>query len=106
MGFTLILTTYTGEQLEVKGKILVEVKYGRQVQQLLLYVVKRNGPSLTGRKWLHHIKLNWQSLKMVSLPDTKGQIIDWEKQIEALLQTHKNVFVEDLGQMKTLEATL
>ena len=75
MSSTLILTTYTGEQLEVAGQILVEVKYGRQVQQLPLYVVKGNGPSLMGRNWLHHIKLNWQSLKMASLPDTKQQTI-------------------------------
>ena len=95
MSSTLILTTYTGEQLEVAGQILVEVKNGRQDQQLPLYVVKGNGPSLMGRNWLHHIKLNWQSLKMASLPDTKGQTIDWEKQIEALLQTQKNVFVEE-----------
>ena len=86
---TLILTTYTGEQLEVAGQILVEVKYGRQVKQLPLYVVKGNGPSLMGRNWLQHIKLNWQSLKMASLTNTKGQTIDWQKQVEALLQTHK-----------------
>jgi len=46
---TLILTAYTGEQLEVAGQILVEVKYGRQVQQLPLYVVKGSGPSLMDR---------------------------------------------------------
>ena len=40
---------------------------------------------------------------MASLP---GQTIDWQKQIIALLQTHKNVFVEELGQMNTFETTL
>ena len=49
MSSTLILTTYTGEQLEVAGQILVEFKYGRQVQQLPLYVVKGSGPSLMDR---------------------------------------------------------
>ena len=106
MPSTLILTTYTGEQLEVAGQLMVEVRYGRQVEQLPLYVVKGKGPSLMGRNWLHHIKLNWQSLKLASLPDTKAPSIDWQKQIEALLQTYKNVFVEELGQMKTFEATL
>ena len=85
---------------------MVEVRYGRQVEQLPLYVVKGKGPSLMGRNWLHHIKLNWQSLKMASLPDTKAPTIDWQKQIEALMQTYKNVFVEELGQMKTFEAIL
>jgi len=37
---------------------------------------------------------------MASLP---GQNIDWQKQIKALLQTHKD---EELGQMNTFKATL
>ena len=68
MDCTLNLTTYTGELLEVAGQILVEVKHGRQVKQLPLYVVKGNGPSLMGRNWLQQIKLNWQSLNMASVP--------------------------------------
>ena len=103
---TLTLTTYTGELLEVAGQILVEVKHGRQVKQLPLYVVKGNGPSLMGRNRLQHIKLNWQSLNMASVPDSKTQKVNWQKQIESLLQTHKNVFIDELGQMKTFEATL
>ena len=58
MNCTLTLTTYRGELLEVVGQILVEVKHGRQVKQLPLYVVKGNGPSLMVRNWLQHIKLN------------------------------------------------
>ena len=59
-----------------------------------------------GRNWLQQIKLNWQSLNMASVPVSKVQNNDWQKQIESLLQTHKNVFVDELGQMKTFEATL
>ena len=106
MSCTLTLTTYTSELLEVAGQILVEVKHGRQVKQLPLYVVKGNGPSLMGRNWLQHIKLNWQSLNIASVPDSKTQNINWQKQIESLIQTHKNVFVDELCQMKTFEATL
>ena len=43
---------------------------------------------------------------MASVPYSKAQNTDWQKQIESLLQTHKNVFVEELGQMKIFEATL
>ncbi len=106
MHWILTLTTYTGELLEVGGQILAEVKHGRQAKQLPLYVVKGNGPSLMGRNWLQQIKLNWQSLNMDSVPDSKVHDTDWQKQIELLLQTHKNVFVDELGQMKTFEATL
>ena len=58
-----------------------------------------------GRNWLQHIKLNWQSLNIASVPDSKTQNINWQKQIESLLQTHKNDFVDELGQMKIFEAT-
>ena len=61
---SLILTTYSGEQLQVAGQMLVHVKYGKQQAQLPLYVVKGNGPSLMGRDWLQKLDyigeaLNW-----------------------------------------------
>ena len=43
---SLILTTYLGEQLQVAGQMLVDVKYGKQQAQLPLYVVKGNGQVL------------------------------------------------------------
>ena len=37
--------------------MLVNVKYGRQQNQLPVYVVKGNGPSLLGRNWLQKITI-------------------------------------------------
>ena len=56
------LKTYTGETLQVKGKINVHVQYEGQEEALSLLVVAGAGPSLLGRDWLHKIKLNWRSL--------------------------------------------
>ena len=39
---SLVLTTYSGEQLQVAGQMLVNVKYGRQHNQLPVYVIKGN----------------------------------------------------------------
>ena len=64
-------------------------------QQLLLHAVKGSGPTLLGWIWLHHIKLNWQSLKMASL---SGKTVDSEKHTDT-----QNVFVEELGQTKSLK---
>ena len=47
------LTTYTGELLEVIGKVEVEVSYDKQSARVPLHVLKGNGPSLMGRNWLH-----------------------------------------------------
>ena len=121
---TLLLTTYSGERLKVAGQISVEVKYGRQMKQLPLYVVIGNGPSLMGRDWLQQIRLNWQSLKLASTTDAKQIRLNWQslklasttdakvlssnsqEKIEAILQTYQKVFTDRLGQMNTFEATL
>ena len=39
-----------------------EVKYGNYVGQQRLYVVRGNGLTLLGRKWLLSIRLDWQNL--------------------------------------------
>ena len=54
---TLVLTTYTGEQMVVVGRMQVEVNYGETNKLLFLYVVEGQGPSLMGREWLNEIKI-------------------------------------------------
>ena len=72
-------------------------------------MVKGDGPSLLGRNWLTEITLNWKSLKLMSITGTQATPepqMSYEKQMEALLQTHKAVFQEGLGEINTFEATL
>ena len=61
----------------------------KSTKTLPLYVVKGDGPSLLGRNWLMEIK----------------PPLSYEEQIEALLQEHKVVFQEGLGQISKFEAT-
>ena len=106
---SVILTTYTGEKISVLGKLIVDVKYGKQHKQLPLYVVDGNGPSLMGRNWLPEINLNWKSLKLVSTASMQASPkpqISFKQQMEALLENHKAVFEEGLGKISTFEATL
>ena len=56
------LTTYTGEAIEILGEIEVTVQYKGQEKKLNLLVVTGEGPSLLGRDWLTHIKLDWSQL--------------------------------------------
>ena len=59
------LTTYTGEKLEVKGNIQVQVQYQGQRKTLPLLIVAGAGPTLLGRNWLQHIKLDWRALNSI-----------------------------------------
>ena len=91
------LHTYTGEQLHVEGTIVVSVRYHQQVRQLELLVVKGTGPSLMGRDWLHHIRLDWHRLHSIQ---TQPQAL------ESILQKYKEVFKEELGEIKRFQANL
>ena len=52
------LKTYTGESLPVVGEVVVSVKHDKQAKDLVLTIVGGDGPSLLGRDWLKHLKLN------------------------------------------------
>ena len=98
---SLILTTYSDEQLKIAGQMLVSMKYGKQQHQLPVYVVNDNGPSLMGRNWLPKITLNWKSLNLASVPDsqtTRSPRDNWKQKVEAMVDAHKNVFKEGLGE--------
>ena len=60
----LVLRTYTDEWMEVMGMLNMQVQYVEQKKKLVL-AVGCNGPSLPGRKWLKHIKLDWSSIVAV-----------------------------------------
>ena len=51
---------YTGEVLQILGeaKVTCIVNYGEQTQQLVVYVVRGNGPNLLGRDWLSSLKVS------------------------------------------------
>ena len=95
-----ILTTYTGEQIPIAGKILVNVQYKEQNKDLYLYVVERDGPCLMGRDWLTSIILDW---KQIGLLNT---MVNSSKTLNNLLDQYQEVFTEGSGPMNTFEASL
>ena len=88
------LRTYTGERIEVLGKIDVEVAIRSQTAQLSLLVVKGSGPSLLGVDWLEKLKLDWNKLHLV-----RGQT-----ELQSLLEKHSAVFEDRLGCIKDIKA--
>ena len=52
MSTTVKLKIYSGEVLAVKGSMTVHIHYGSQEANLLISVVKDDGPNLLGHDWL------------------------------------------------------
>ena len=61
------LCTYSGEPIEVLGSLTVTVKYLNQESEEPLLVVKGTGPTLLGRNWMEHIRLDWPQINLVQL---------------------------------------
>ena len=59
---TVNIQTYTGEKLEVLGKIAVQLVHKGQEGQGTMLVVKGDGPSLIGRDWLGKMRLDWEEI--------------------------------------------
>ena len=81
------LRTYSGENLQVAGQIKVNVQYGADWAVLPLVVLYGDGPSLFGRDWLQHFRLDWPQLCKVTRCT----------ELDAILARHSAVFQEGLG---------
>lgn len=95
---SLLLKTYSGEQLQVKGEVDVQVRYERQTQVLSLAIVAGSGPSLLGRDWLQNIQLDWREVKAVA-HNAVGSL-------GYLLDKYGDLFDEEVGTIKGFKAKL
>ena len=94
----IILQMYTSDQLSTLGKCLVTAKYQNQKKNMEIYVVKGKGPTLLGRDWLQHFKLDWARITQVSIAQNL--------KVERLCDQYKEVFSERVGEMKYHKAKL
>ena len=92
---TVRLQSYSGEPISVVGSIEVAVEYQEQSAELPLVIVEGNGPTLLGRNWLKHIRLDWQGIHRLSQPS-----------LNSLLQKHETVFQEGLGTLQGHEVAI
>ena len=93
------LRTYMDEAMPVLGELAVDVTYQGNTYALTLYVVQGNGPTLLGRSWLQHIRLDWRSLGIATIQTGSPQP-------ESLLKKYEAVFEGGLGKMHHFKASL
>ena len=92
---SMVLKTYTGEMLKIRGQVMVKVTYqGQEVDHLPLLVVEGSEPSLFERNWLHKIQLNWGEIKRVSMG------------LDRLMEKFPNLFKDGLGTVKNYQVKL
>lgn len=96
----ILLRTYTGERLEVLGEMRVHIKYGKQSKTLTLVVVEGDGPSLFGRNWLEHLRLDWKKIGAIAVEHTPPS------SVEQLCDRYSEVFKEELGTIQGFQAKL
>ena len=95
-----ILKTYTEERMSVLGELQVDVQYHQQSTTLPLVVVAGEGPSLFGRNWLESIRLNWHQICAIS---TSSASVG---SLESLLEKHQEIFLDELGTIRSFPASL
>ena len=92
---TVRLQSYSGEPISVVNSIEVAVEYQEQSAEFAFVIVEGNGPTLLGRDWLKHIRLDRQGIYRLFQPSLKS-----------LLQKHDTVFQEGLGTLQGHELTI
>ena len=70
------IQTYTGEELDICGKIQVQLVHNGQQASVTLLVVKGDGPSLIGRDWLSKLRLDWSKIHHLRAAEGLNRILD------------------------------
>ena len=63
-------------------------------------VTPGSGPSLLGRNWLHHIRLNWKQIFSEFKLGEENESVE----LKTILNKYSAVFKEELGTMKELRS--
>ena len=93
------LQTYTGQELQIGGTINVNVACG---QSLTLLVAASDGPSLIGRDWMMHIRLDWKKFVL----DLNNLQPAPPTALQDILQKHTAVFQKELGLVRGTTAKI
>lgn len=94
------LKTYSGEEIHPVGKLKVTVERNNQKETLDLLVVIHERPTLMGRNWLQHLRIDWREIKSIRLCDEKNT------NVKHILERYKSVFDAGIGKLKGIKGKL
>ena len=101
---TAVLRTFTGEQIQPKGKLCVQVQDSKQSYVLDLYVVDTRAQPWLGRDCLRKIKLDRHTVKSIHVDSTISGSTD--AQLKHLLNQYSEVFKDEIGTLRGTKARL
>ena len=96
---SIVLQTYSAEQLKVVDDLVCTVQFGEQVvNDLSLLVVPGDRPALLGRNWMSHIQFDWLSIgAALNVSGESGQAVRWKG-------LHVPLFEATLGKLPGFKA--
>lgn len=105
----IVLEVFTGDQFKPLGVATVDIEYNGCVYKgQHIYIVNTQAPPIFGRDLMSNIRLDWHSLKIMSLAATVSSngTASTHLTLENILKKHETVFSPALGLMKGVEARL
>ena len=93
-----MLRTYTGERINIRGSVEVKVYYQGKTKMLRLQVVEGEGPNLLGHDWLVTLQV-----RLNSVCNLVGTI---NKGVDEVLTKHIKFFANELGTLTGYKAKL
>ena len=90
---SVLLKSYTGDKLGVRGVMKVSVSFKELTTELPLIVVEGTGQNLLGRNWLNRLGIDWRD----HICTVKEELAFNEKFVQELRVTYSKVFDEGLG---------
>ncbi|XP_064482871.1 uncharacterized protein K02A2.6-like [Ornithodoros turicata] len=93
------LRTYNGSTVPVKGCVDVKVMHNGNAYELPLQIAKNRGnsrmPTLLGRDWLRHLRLNWPQIANIHTVNEKGMV-----------ESYRDLFTKNMGVIKNFSASI